>query len=149
MKERVRKGVKMRILEGIGRDQLTTFRFTLEEAGRDLRWEHPGEFEYQGNMYDVVARTASGDTIELLCYHDHRESVINKQIKNLTERTQQHEPFSRQHQKHLQRFLQTPFVFSSLNYQVPDLSGAFSIHPGWVPACLRGYPDHPLPPPEV
>jgi hypothetical protein len=58
---------------------LVTLKFGKEETA-SLRWEHPGEFEYQGQMYDIMDTRTTADSVIYKCYADHKESRINKAI---------------------------------------------------------------------
>jgi hypothetical protein len=45
-----------------------------------LAWEHEREFEFAGEMYDVVSSQIMGDSIIYQCLHDAKETSINKRI---------------------------------------------------------------------
>ena len=62
-KKIVRHEIKQRILPGTDRNELMMLRFTKEESEKKLKWEEPGEFEYDGEMYDVVFSESDGITV--------------------------------------------------------------------------------------
>lgn len=76
----VRKEVKESMISGMERDELVVLKFTREEAQKELDWEHSKEFEYRGEMYDVVEKEIKGDTIYYHCWWDHRETELNEQL---------------------------------------------------------------------
>lgn len=45
-----------------------------------LTWEHEREFEFSGEMYDVISSQIMGDSITYQCLHDAKETSINKRI---------------------------------------------------------------------
>lgn len=82
-KKQVRKEVKHRIIAGIDKVELVLLKFTEAKTKSELRWEHSKEFEYKGEMYDVVERKIEGDTIYYWCWRDHEETKLNKQLDGL------------------------------------------------------------------
>lgn len=82
-KRLVRKEVKRAIMDGMGTEQLVLLRFTRAEADQKLRWEHSKEFEYDGQMYDVVYKAYCGDTTEYWCWWDHEESELERELDAL------------------------------------------------------------------
>ncbi|MEZ4911607.1 MAG: hypothetical protein R2774_12190 [Saprospiraceae bacterium] len=69
----------------IDKKSLTQLTFTLSDANTKLRWEHKGEFEYQGIMYDVVEKSQNGDSISFLCWIDLKETALNEKLRKYTE----------------------------------------------------------------
>lgn len=63
--------------------QMVWLKFTKEEIKNDLRWEHKGEFEYKGQMYDISKRIEKGDTTYFYCYWDKFETLINAKLNDL------------------------------------------------------------------
>jgi hypothetical protein len=49
-KTAVKKEIKHRIIEGIGKEDLVLLSFHKNSAEKELRWEHSKEFEYRGIM---------------------------------------------------------------------------------------------------
>jgi len=66
----VRAEVKqMMINKGMAEEHLVVLQFTTEEKAL-LNWEHDKEFEYQGQMYDVVDSYQVGDIFYYSCWPD-------------------------------------------------------------------------------
>jgi hypothetical protein len=82
----VKKQVRRRIVDGLDRDELVLFKFSKSEAQRDLKWEHPGEFEYKKRMYDVVDTMIRGDSVYYWCLWDQKETSLNGRLENLIAR---------------------------------------------------------------
>ncbi|PIQ49062.1 MAG: hypothetical protein COW03_07065 [Cytophagales bacterium CG12_big_fil_rev_8_21_14_0_65_40_12] len=63
--------------------QMVWLKFTKEQIKNDLKWEHKGEFEYKGQMYDISKREEKGDTTYFYCYWDKFETLINTKLNDL------------------------------------------------------------------
>jgi hypothetical protein len=48
-----------------------------------LKWEHDKEFEYNGQMYDVVEVADIGDSLQYLCWWDKAETATKKNKQKL------------------------------------------------------------------
>lgn len=57
--------------------------FTEAQMKADLRWEHDREFEYRGQMYDIISSEVKGDTTYFYAYWDKLESIINHKLNEL------------------------------------------------------------------
>jgi hypothetical protein len=94
----LRHEIKQQLLAGIDRAELVHWAFGPEKQAQ-LEWEHEGEFEYLGEMYDVVERAQRGDTLHLWCWWDHEETALNRQLQDLVQITLGQDP-QRQEQRH-------------------------------------------------
>ena len=55
------------------------FSFTREEINsgiEGLHWVYDKEFRYDGNMYDIVKKDTTGDTITFYCFADTKEDLL-------------------------------------------------------------------------
>ncbi len=59
----VRAVVQEEIQAGMDEEALVLLKFTDTEAQLLLHWEHDREFEYLGQMYDIVETEQIGDTV--------------------------------------------------------------------------------------
>ncbi|MFN3344621.1 MAG: hypothetical protein ACK412_03120 [Chloroherpetonaceae bacterium] len=82
-KRLIKKEVKAKLIRGIDKSELTHFTFSKTQVQTELRWEHHKEFEYKGEMYDVVETEVKGDSIHYVCWHDKAETKLNKRLKTL------------------------------------------------------------------
>ena len=94
----VRREVKHQILEGIDKDRLELISISRKDSD-ELRWEHSKEFEYQGEMYDVVYMKTTKDSIQYWCWWDHKETALNKELSALLDSRQNQ---STSHKNHVQ-----------------------------------------------
>ncbi len=82
-KRLIKKEVKAKLIRELDKSELTHFIFSKAQAKTDLRWEHHKEFEYKGEMYDVVETEVKGDSIHYVCWHDKAETKLNQRLKTL------------------------------------------------------------------
>lgn len=88
----IKREVRTRILDGIEQNELTTLVFALSDLNKLLKWEHSKEFEYQGEMYDVVVSEERGDSVFLHCIADHAETRINRFLGEMTAQAANSDP---------------------------------------------------------
>lgn len=79
----VKKAVDRHIVAGIEAGDLVLLEFSRAETETLLRWEHAREFEYDGQMYDVVETWAVGDTVFYRCWWDREETALNNRMRLL------------------------------------------------------------------
>ncbi|NEQ50160.1 MAG: hypothetical protein F6K11_08525 [Leptolyngbya sp. SIO3F4] len=78
----VRENVREHMIQGMDREELVLLTFTLQQAENELHWEHDREFEYRGEMYDVVETEQLGTTVKYWCWQDHEETRLNRQLRD-------------------------------------------------------------------
>lgn len=82
-REGVKKEVREHIIPGVEEDDLVLLRFSTEESRTCLRWEHAREFEYDGQMYDIVETWTVGETVYYRCWWDREETRLNQRLREL------------------------------------------------------------------
>ena len=95
----VRKSVKKRLIAGIAREELVLLKFSSRQKETLLNWEHSREFEYNGQMYDVVEAVQHGDTTSYWCWPDDAETELNRQLEGLMVQNWGQHPEKNKHQK--------------------------------------------------
>lgn len=81
-KRMLKREIKHRIIEGIDRSELVELSFTPQEE-KQLIWKHSKEFEFKGEMYDVVeTEVINGQTV-YWCWWDNKETTLNKQLNSM------------------------------------------------------------------
>jgi hypothetical protein len=146
-KQAIKEAVKERILAGVGQNELVQLTFSLQAIDSELKWEHSKEFEYKGEMYDVVKSEQWADSITYWCIHDKAETEINRQLDQLTAQESGKDP---QHKAALGNFFdflkslfcteQPTVVPPAIASTVNHFSYQFSLYPI--------YPSLDSPPPE-
>jgi hypothetical protein len=82
-KLQIKKSVKRAIIHGVPEHQLSLV--SISDSNKHLlRWEHSKEFEYLGEMYDIVRRENCGDTTHYWCWWDKEETALNQYIAQLS-----------------------------------------------------------------
>ena len=96
----IQEAVQRKLEEGIPSNELVKLTFSTSEINKVLRWEHDKEFEFKGQMYDVVEVTDVGDSLQYLCWWDKAETATKKNKQKLlhagidTSNPQKHIPFT-------------------------------------------------------
>jgi hypothetical protein len=84
-KKQIIREVKWKIIDGLQKEELVLIKLTIEESKKELYWEHSKEFEYKGEMYDLVEKKSFEDSVYYWCWWDHRETALNKRLTQLVD----------------------------------------------------------------
>ncbi|MBK9337035.1 MAG: hypothetical protein IPM98_10795 [Lewinellaceae bacterium] len=98
-KRRVKKEVKHRLFAEVDTADLVFFCFSKKDKETRLRWEHDREFEFEGQMYDVVQESMRNDSVLLWCWWDHAETALNKRLQNTLAQTLSNDPGRRDQER--------------------------------------------------
>ena len=147
-KHQVKEAVKAHLLAGMGASELTELKLSKADAAVLLEWENSREFEYQGQMFDVVESAIEGDSIRYICYQDHAESRLKRELRRLLARPLKDDPATAGTTQRLISFYQSLFCAERPSWIPPvwvkPRAGFFYASHFGVPA---GPP--PVPPPEL
>lgn len=149
-KSRVKKAVKEQILAGIGKEDLVKLVFSKNDTAEKLRWEHQGEFELEGKMYDIVERKYSHDSISYWCWCDDDETLLKKQYKSLVAQALGGNPLKTNSKKQLIEYLKTLYYPESGNHSITilfPLTDKFTIFQNQYISAYFASP--PGPPPKI
>ena len=128
--------------------RLVELAFTLEQAEKELKWEHPLEFELEGQMYDIVNQRKCGDSVYYTCYPDHKETRLNGEKARLFTRAMDNDPFQKQHNQRITNFFKTVFQKNEFIWS-PVIEAPSIIHYSLFIAHYSLFlPSPPTPPPE-
>lgn len=72
-----------KIKRAIPQEDQLLWKFSANDAKTKLFWEHSREFEYKGEMYDVIRSETKGDSISYWCYWDRKETKLRKELNVL------------------------------------------------------------------
>lgn len=111
----VKRTVFEKIEEGVEPKELVILKFSEEELS-ELRWEHAREFEYKGQMYDVVEKRIQGDTIEYVCWWDHEETRLKEEMKQLLAGKEHDFPMKNDQQQRIDTFEKNLYPTTSFFY---------------------------------
>lgn len=147
-KHQVKEAVKARLLAGMDASELTELKFSRGDAEVMLKWEEEREFEYRGQMYDVVDVAIEGDSIRYLCYRDQAESRLKQELKRLIASPLKKDPATADNTQRLATFFQSLFCVEKPSLAPLLWERAAPRHFYASPTGLLTGPP-PVPPPEV
>lgn len=137
------------MIAGLNPEELVLLKFTKHDAETLLKWKHSREFEFKGEMYDVVSTEIKGDTTYYRCWWDHEETRLNKQLKKLVLVAFGQNTENKQQQKNLTDFVKHLFQsqISDWNSILPNV--AFQSFYNFMPIYGSPFFSPVSPPPEV
>jgi hypothetical protein len=122
--------------------------FSLEQAQNELIWEHSREFEFNGQMYDIVSQRRLGDSVYYTCYPDHKETRLNTEKDKLISRAMDNDPFQKQQKQRIINFFKTVFQKNEFTWS-PVIEAPSIIHYSLFTIHHSLYlPSPPSPPPK-
>lgn len=132
------------------RSELVLLQVSKTDAKTLLQWEHDTEFEFHGQMFDVVEVLAKGDSVAYRCWPDKEETQLNEQLAQLVSGEWESHPAKQDSQKQLLDYFKSFFGPTNISwaFQTPDDS---FIQPRWC--CFFNLPTSahspPAPPPKM
>jgi hypothetical protein len=121
-KKLVKKEVKWKMISGIDREELVLLKLTEKEKNALLIWKHAREFEYRGEMYDIVTSERLGDTTYYWLWWDHEETKLNKQLTGLVAKALGHHSDHQEKQQRLNDFFKSLYFNDILVVNKTDFS---------------------------
>lgn len=117
----VRRDVKWKMIAGLDPEELVLLKFSQWETETKLRWKHSKEFEYNGQMYDIVSKEIKGDSIFYRCWWDHEETLLNKKLKILASKAFDQDDNKRAAHLNLHFYLWSFFYTENFDWQITSL----------------------------
>lgn len=109
-RRQIKTAVEEKVIAGIDPKELVLLKLTEAEKLAELSWEETQEFEYQGEMYDVVKTNTVGDTTYYWVWRDYEETVLNKQLEKLASFALDHNPIDAEDKERWSKFLETRYL---------------------------------------
>lgn len=103
-----------KIDSGIKTDDIVLLKFTDQQKNTLLHWEHDREFEYDGQMYDILKTEIKNDTNYYWCYWDRDETKIKQQQHELKDFVLGNNPNKQENQKRLLVYLKSLFYVENI-----------------------------------
>ncbi len=147
-KMQIKKDVKHHLIAGINKSELVLLKFTEEESQTQLRWEHSKEFEYNGQMYDIVEKEIRSDTIYYWCWWDHEETKLNKKLDNLVAYALGHDAQRKESRNKIENFYKSLYFNPLPNRDLFIIQSDLTATPYEFSYKAISYPP-PVPPPEI
>lgn len=147
-KNQIKNEVARFIESGAINSDLINLTFSQSDASTLLKWEHPREFRFEGQMYDVVNMTFTGDSVTYLCYRDHKETRLGIERRKLIARALGHDPFHKQQNERIKNFFSISYLQHILKWKSPILSPAIIHFALNIKSYALIFIVPPTPPPE-
>lgn len=106
----VKRSATQLLEAGIDKEAQVLLKFTEAESTTLLQWEHAKEFEYKGEMYDIICTEIVSDTIWYWCHHDHKETSVRKDRQVLVLHAFGHTPQGDEKQNYVFRFFKNLYL---------------------------------------
>jgi hypothetical protein len=148
-KKQVKKEIKWKIIAGIEKEELVLLKFTEAEKLTQLKWKHSKEFEYKGEMYDIVETSIKGDTIYYWCWWDFEETKLNKQLDNLVSLAFGNNPKKQENQQRLQQFFKSLYFSESIEKHSIACFHLNKLHYNYSEFYQTIVYSPPIPPPKI
>ncbi|HKK73917.1 MAG TPA: hypothetical protein VJ953_02495 [Saprospiraceae bacterium] len=147
-KSEVRQEVEERKERGFAEEELVQLQFSKVETQTLLRWEHAAEFEYQGQMYDVVRSEAKGDSMYYWCFWDEEETLLNQEIADLEKGLFDTDPQRQEKQERLQQFYKSLYLLALTPKDMPQPTTTNETPNVYLTKPLATFFEPPTPPPR-
>lgn len=106
-KFQIKEEVKHAMISEMNIEELILLKFSESEKNSLLKWEHSKEFEYKGQMYDVVKTEVKNKITYYYCWPDDKETRLNKKLDELVAFTLGNNPSHNEYQKNLKLFFKS------------------------------------------
>ncbi len=145
-KAQIKKQVKWDLISGMDKADLVLFGFSLTEL-ETLRWEHDREFEYLGEMYDVVAVEKDGDTNWYWVWWDHKETRLNQHLEKLVTQAWAGDPLQKKNKDRLISFVKNLYCTPAISFNPLMPASIKNIPPPYLNLYSSVLAIHNSPPP--
>ncbi len=139
------------MIAGMDEAELVLLKFTKEETQTKLRWEHSKEFEYDGQMYDIVSKEVKGDSIFYRVWWDHEETKLNKQLVKLVTSAMDQDEENQRNQKNLHHYFWSLFCTKTFEWKAVSFLSSELVYHDAMRASIFNSILHapPTPPPKL
>jgi hypothetical protein len=107
--ESAKESASLSIKRAIPQNDQILWTFSITDARSKLHWEHSREFEYKGEMYDIIRSQIKGDSVWYWCYWDRKEAKLKKQLNILVARMMGPGPYNRNERTQINDFFRSFF----------------------------------------
>ncbi|MBW6484043.1 MAG: hypothetical protein K0B10_13405 [Vicingaceae bacterium] len=148
-KKAIRKSIKHKIIAGIDKNELVLLVFKKEEVDKKVKWKHSKEFQYNGEMYDIVETEFKNDSVYYWVWWDKEETALNQKVANLVRQNFAQNPYQNNKNQVVTHFFKTLY-FTNTQWQYKI---AFGVEIKHVTPYLENFSfwqsSPPSPPPQI
>lgn len=145
----IKREVKWKIIEGIDKSELVLIKLTKSEAKEKLDWEHSKEFEYLGEMYDVVEFEETTDSVKYWCWWDHEETALNQDLAQVVNNLIGNHPDKKEKEEKLITFYQSLFSEKAFQWNALQFAGISDQNTFYQFSLTTNIKNIPTPPPKL
>jgi hypothetical protein len=145
----VKREVKWKMIEGLDKEELVTLKLSKKQVVEDLTWKHAKEFEYKGEMYDVVLKNDLGDSVEFVLWWDYEETHLNQQLQALVSFKWLHHPAPNKTKQSVQLLMKSLFFVQKSSTHSNNLQATHRIFIDYSNQLPAGFMELHLLPPEL
>jgi hypothetical protein len=106
----VKNEVRFKMTKGIDKDELVVMKFTKAESQTIIRWAHPGEMEYNNQMYDIVDTKITVDTVYYWCWRDVDETRLRREFIELSAKAFNSDPQKKEKQERIYSYFNSLYL---------------------------------------
>lgn len=144
----LRHEIKERIIAGLDPSELELLAFTKFQADKELDWEHEGEFEYRGEMFDVVRKMERADSVYFWCWKDEEETELNKDLERMLAMEKENQPLQKSQKEQLVKLLKSQFISQSGDLFEISFTQKTISHTPYTETYLNRFIAPAIPPPK-
>lgn len=109
-KKAIRKSIKHKIIAGIDKNELVLLVFDKHEVDKKVKWKHSKEFQYKGEMYDIVEKEIVGNEIYYWVWWDKEETKLNQKLVHLVRQNLAQNPNQNNKKQAITHFFKTLYL---------------------------------------
>jgi hypothetical protein len=126
---RVRKEMKTLIKNGVPENKrLLFYDDELTADAVNLKWIHDWEFQYKGEMYDILKKEVRNGRLVYTCIHDVKESGLFAKLDEMVDKQMQSNAPAKEQRKLFQNFFTSLYFLSDTKiiFNRLQVSGLFA-----------------------
>lgn len=106
----IKKAIKHKIIAGIEKEELVLLVFDKDKVDQQVKWKHSKEFQYKGEMYDIVEKEIIGNEIRYWVWWDKEETALNQKLANLVQQNFAQNPYQNNKNQVITHFFKTLYL---------------------------------------
>ena len=118
----IKKAIKHKIIAGIDKEELVLLVFDKDEVDQQVKWKHSKEFQYKGEMYDIVEKEIKEDKIHYWVWWDKEETALNQKLANLVQQNFAQNPFQNNKNQVIIHFFKTLYFSEKVTISLGDFN---------------------------
>ena len=118
----IKKSIKHKIIAGIDKEELVLLIFNVDEVNQKVKWKHSKEFQYKGEMYDIVEKEIVGDEIHYWVWWDKEETALNQKLAHLVRQNFAQNPHQNNKNQVINHFFKTLYFTNISDFLLGHLN---------------------------